>query len=132
MGVVSYLVFWYSPSDDSEKGDRMVDASPVENAGTGSQYATDSSLVGNVVDTDVLETTSGFTEVTIDQQVVTPVIVNTSSEPEPEPVVVTLLYVNSAVVNLREGPGTNHEVLRQVVSFWLGEPCNLNRNPMSL
>ena len=114
MGVVSYLVLWYSPSDDSEKGDRMVDASPVENAGAGSQSATDSSLVGNVVDTDVLETTSGFTEVTIDQQVVTPVIVNTSSEPEPEPVDVTLLYVNSALVNLREGPGTNHQVLRQV------------------
>ena len=111
MGVIGYLALWYSPSGTSEKLGRMVDVSPVENAVAGSEFSSENSLVGNVENPDaqVVTTLPVENESTFEPQAVTPVVV----EPE-RPDADVLLYVDSAVVNLRDGPGTNFKVLVQV------------------
>jgi len=111
MGVVGYLALWYSPSGTSEKLGRMVDVSPVENAVAGSEFSSENSLVGNVENPDaqVVTTLPVEDESTFEAQVVTPVEVE-SERPDAD----VLLYVDSAVVNLRDGPGTNFKVLVQV------------------
>ena len=89
----------------------MVDVSPVENAVAGSEFSSENSLVGNVENPDaqVVTTLPVENESTFEPQAVTPVVV----EPE-RPDADVLLYVDSAVVNLRDGPGTNFKVLVQV------------------
>ena len=115
MGVIGYLALWYSPSGTSEKLGRMVDVSPVDNAVAGSEFQSENSLVGSVEnpETQVVTTLSGVDESTIEPQVVTPAVVE-SVPLDTDVVDDILLYVDSAVVNLRDGPGTNFKVLVQV------------------
>ena len=115
MGVIGYLALWYSPSGTSEKLGRMVDVSPVDNAVAGSEFQSENSLVGSVEnpETQVVTTLSGVDESTIEPQVVTPAVVE-SVPLDTDVVDDILLYVDSAVVNLRDGPGTNFKVLEQV------------------
>ncbi len=122
IGVVAYLALWYSPSGTSEKIGRMVDVSPVENAVAGSDVSTETNSGSSVIDPDapldtqivttsLKETESSFSETTFDQQEATSVVSDASSEPGADE---TIVYVDSAVVNLRDGPGTNYKVLVQV------------------
>jgi len=120
MGVVGYLVLWYSPSGTSEKLGRIVDVSPVESAVAGSELSTENSLFGSVENTGTevassfsSEDENRFTTATNDQQDVTSTILD-STPTETQILSNTLLYVDSAVVNLRDGPGTNFKVLTQV------------------
>lgn len=116
MGVVGYLALWYSPSGTSEKLGRMVDVSPVENAVAAGDFSPESEPVDNtdapLATTFPVDDNDSFAVTTFDEQEVTPVVVE--SESTESAVIETLLYVDSAVVNLRDGPGTNFKVLEQV------------------
>jgi len=111
-GVVAYLALWYSPDGTSEKIGRMVDVSPVEKAVADNDLANGDNSNTQAVITTSAVVENGFSESEIDQRSGASLTGDLSSEPDliDEP----LLYVDSAVVNLRDGPGTNFNVLTQV------------------
>ena len=59
-----------------------------------------------------VQSESTFSWGATDQEAAEPVVIDTASQPQVESE--NLLYVDSELVNLRDGPGTNFEILSQV------------------
>ncbi len=127
MAVCGYLALVYKPGDRDSSIGQIVDSVESTNstsaASTSTDTATNRTWTSNDVENTVVDNTvvsatvtesssSDLATIIIDDQVVTPVIISTSSGPDDFSV--QKLYVDSAVVNLRDGPGTDNSILTQV------------------
>ncbi len=113
MAIGGYLAFWYVPG--ASKIGSIVDANPASAESVVVNPVTIADPITPVVTTTAEPAENTFTVVTVDERVVTPVVIGTSSSPEADDVSLsTTLYVDAEVVNLRKGPGKDFSVLTQV------------------
>ncbi len=112
MAIGGYFAFWYLPG--SSKIGRIVEATPtaIESSTAASSAVDAEDPITSVVTTAAEPAENTFTIVTVDDRVVTPVVIGTSSGPDVS--FGEMLYVDAEVVNLRKGPGNGYSILVQV------------------
>ena len=142
LGVIGYLAFWYFPANkkadeyaserseirSSDSGTLLGSSSSDGSTSSSSGFSSGSrSGSGDISDLAIAKTypiesdtgssassasgSGDFSVVTLDQQEVQSIVIGTSSQPDTSG---NRLYVQSELVNLREGPGTNFSILSTV------------------
>lgn len=131
LAVGGYLAYWYTSASEnagSEASNRVVDESSSNTSLSGSIVEVDNNEADLQSDNDLdiattypldavvvpssVQSESTFSWGATDQEAAEPVVIDTASQPQVESE--NLLYVDSELVNLRDGPGTNFEILSQV------------------